>query len=168
MRRGGFYVGTGVLWAAMLTISGCLETKYTIGDKEHAAVDRGYVGDWMPAGNDRSRVAIRNLDDHQYYVENDEPDHKPLRMVGFVTQVKGASFAQLRELTEDGSVPDKYLVLRVERKDDKLTLRQLNDKFFVSQSITSSADLRRVIEENLENNEMYEGDPAVLTRQPRQ
>ena len=168
MRRGGFYLGTGVVLAAMLAISGCLETKFTIGDKEHAAVDRGYVGDWAAAGNDRSRVIIRNLDDRQYYVEDDEPEHKPARMVGFITQIKSASFAQLRELPEDGSVPDKYLVLRVERKDDKLTLRQLNDKFFASQSIASSADLRHVIEENLENKEMYDGDPVVLTRQPRQ
>ena len=153
---------TGLTVSALLTLTGCLETRFALVEKDRANVDRAYVGDWL-AGSDK--VAIRNIDDHQFYVEQTPAGQKPLRMVGLIWEAKGANFAQLRELPADGTLADKYLVLRIERKDDKITLRQLDDKFFASKSITSSADLRRVLEQNLENKDMYDGDPVTLARQ---
>jgi hypothetical protein len=164
MTRNRFYpLAAALLVSTMLTSSGCLETRYALVEKDHATVDRGYVGDWL-AGSDK--VVIRNIDDHQYYVEQTAAGQKPLRLVGLIWEAKGAAFAQLRDLPADGSLADKYLVVRIERKADKITLRQLDDKFFASKSITSSADLRRVLEQNLENKDMYDGDPVTLTRQP--
>lgn len=154
---------TGLIVAALLTLTGCFEARFALVEKDRANVDRAYVGDWL-AGSDK--LAIRNIDDHQFYVEQTPAGQKPLRMVGLIWEAKGARFAQLRDLPGDGTLADKFLVLRIERKDDKLTLRQLDDKFFAAKSITSSADLRRVLEQNLDNKEMYDGDPITLTRQP--
>ena len=52
--------------------------------------------------------------------------------------------------------------------DDKLTLRQLDDGFFKPKTIDSSAALRKVIEENLEKDDMYADKGLVGTRIPKQ
>ena len=70
----------------------------------------------------------------------------------------------------DGELPDVYVIMRVEMSSEgKLTLRMLadEDKFFKDKSIDSSASLRKVIEENLENSAMYEHDTLIGTRVPK-
>src|SRR5438067_13686020 len=133
MRRSIFSV---TLLATLLVLAGCYVSKYTIGSKDAAVVDRKYVGDWEFADPDKPakapmRVVIRNVDDKQYYVEWSNEEGGPGRTIGFVTDIKGVSFAQLRPLSDDGSIDNEYLITRVSLgSDGKLTLRQLNDGFF--------------------------------------
>ena len=150
------------LTASLLLIAGCYESKFALGPKGQAVFDRAYVGDWGAGGEEsKARIIIRNFNDKEYFVEWDTPDQKPQRMSGFLIDVKGASFAHLRELTEDGTIPDKYLVVRVALADGKLSLRQLNDKFFDGKPIESPEQFRKVVEKNLDNDEMYDRDGSM-------
>src|ERR1700724_2367963 len=85
---------------------GCYETQYPLGSADKSTVDPAYVGDYATTdGNKTSTVVIRNIDNHLYYVEwIDGNDNKPDRMVGYTAQVNGVTFANLRGLTDDGSV----------------------------------------------------------------
>jgi len=151
-----------VLTASLLLVAGCYESKFALGPKGQAVFDRAYVGDWEAAAEQsKARIIIRNFNDKEYYVEWDTPDQKPLRMSGFLIDVKGAAFAHLRELTEDGTLPDKYLIVRVALADGKLSLRQLNDKFFDAKPIDSPEQFRKLVEQNLDNDEMYDRDGSI-------
>ena len=167
-----------VLLAMALLIVGCLETEYTLGPREASQVDRIYCGDWqLSRRNDigqteNSLLIVRNLNDKEYYVEWIDTS-KPVkeedrsRNVAFVADVKGVSFAHLAPLDPDGNNPDKFIIFRFGMDGDKLVIKELNDKFFKEQGIDSNEKLRKVIEENLENNQMYSGEPMVGTRQTK-
>jgi hypothetical protein len=151
-----------------------------------SSVDRTFVGDFtMNTGEvtiddngvvhekeipDKAfSLVIRNLDGHQYYVElakSDQKDEAPLRMVGYTADVNGVTFANLRELTDDGVISNKHWIMRISISPDgsKLTIRDLNDKFFADKNIDSQAALKNVIQANLETNQMYAGKSAIATR----
>jgi hypothetical protein len=156
----------------LLSGLGCYETEYPLGSPDKSTVDRAYVGDFTMTDADKVySIAIRNLDGHQYYVEmaqTNQNDKGPDRRVGYTADVNGVTFANLRQLTDDGSVSNKFLVMRVSISSDgsKLTLRNLNDKFFSDKSIDSQAALTKLIQDNLDNNDMYDGDAVVATRVP--
>src|SRR3954451_3151365 len=91
-------------------LAGCFETKYSLGPAESATANVAYVGDWDvidrddPAKERKTHIVIRNIDNKRYFVEWTDPDHadKPTRFVGFTADVKGATFAHLRALADDG------------------------------------------------------------------
>src|SRR5262245_49970430 len=126
-----------LLLVLMLGLVGCFETNLSLGPKDQAVVDPAYCGDWnvadqdYPTGPPSVRIVIRNIDGKSYFVEwiengkNGEAD-KFIRMMGYTADVKGVTFAHLRDLPEDGSIPDKHLVARVSVKDGLLTIRNLD------------------------------------------
>jgi hypothetical protein len=147
---------------------GCYETQYPVGSADKATVDQGYVGDYVFTDGDKTNtIVIRNIDDHLYYVEWVGGDEKgPNRMVGYTADVNGVAFANLRGLTDDGSIDSKFLVMRISLSPDhaKLTLRNLKDDFFKDKSVGSSDSLEKIIAANLENDQMYDGEPVVAAR----
>jgi hypothetical protein len=160
MRRATLLTGTLLL---ALFVVGCYTSKFTIGSEEQAKVDRNYIGDWEAKDGDKTMsLIIRNLDDKNYYVELTE-DNKTSRYTAFIGAVKDAQFANLRELTDDGTIQDERLIMRVGLKDGKLELRNLKDEFFKDQTVDSQAQLTSLIEKNLENKDLYE-ESVVLTR----
>jgi hypothetical protein len=165
-----------LLVGVMLVFAGCFMTKYTLIPPDQARVNRAFVGNWnsdsfRPEGRDAGLV-IRNIDDKLYYVEwataNDAPGgtgRDLTRAVGFIADVKGVTFAQLRGLGKDGSLDDEWLLVRLELAGDKLTIRHLSEDFFKDKKIESSAQLRQVLEQNLNNESMYAKDEEyVATR----
>jgi hypothetical protein len=169
-----FTVGSLVAVATLLIVGACYVSKFALSTPEQSTVDRKFVGDWEianpdnPAGPPMS-LLVRNIDNHQYYVElNDHKDEKgPQRYTAIITSVKSVSFAQLRPFSDDGELAEAYIIMRVGFTDDgKLTLRPLadEDKFFKDKDIDSSAKLRRVLVENLDNSAMYERDAMTATR----
>lgn len=160
----------GILVASLLLLTlglGCYETKYPLGSAQNATVNRAFVGNFtMKDGAKVDSIVIRNLDDKQYYVEyasSDQKDKEPTRMVGYTADVGGVTFANLRELTDDGTIDDKFLIMRIALSPDhaELSLRNLKDDFFKDKDIDSSAALEKVIQANLDNDEMYDA-PAVI------
>ena len=154
---------------ALGLLGGCYESKFSLAPKEQAVLHREYLGDWEAPGENgsgKTHLVIRNWDDKQYYVEMDQPNQKPMRMAGFIIDLKGASFAHLRELRDDGKVSETYIIVRVALiGDDKLSLRHLDGKFFEGKTIESSADLRKLVEQNVDNDQMYDAQgTGSLTR----
>jgi hypothetical protein len=166
MRSYFFKSVLGVVAMGLLLVGGCYVSQYTLGSADQATVNKAYVGDWRftPAGAEAGRLVVRNIDGRQYYVQWNQKDKQPVRMAGFVTRVKEADFVQLRKLSDDGALENQWLIARVELKDGKLQVRQLDDGFFKQQAIHSSDDLRKVIEENIDNGRMYEKEAGVGER----
>ncbi|HEX4055470.1 MAG TPA: hypothetical protein VHX86_14490 [Tepidisphaeraceae bacterium] len=161
-----------VLVASLLLLTlglGCYETKYPLGSAENATVDRAFVGNFTMKDGNVDSIVIRNLDGKRYYVEyvgNDQKDKQPMRMVGYTTDVGGVTFANLQQLTDDGSIDDKFLIMRISLSADHatLSLRGLKEEFFKDKDVNSSADLEKVIQANLDNDQMYDGPEAIATR----
>src|SRR5689334_12082730 len=140
--------------ALTFLFAGCWASTFTLISPDKAKVDRNYVGDWdsvNPKG-ERATVAIRNLDDKLYYVEfRNAGKDEVSRFVGFLADVKTATFAHLRAIQDDGNIPDQWLLMRVELTGDKLVIRQLSDEYFKARNIESPEALRKVIEDNMAN-----------------
>jgi hypothetical protein len=165
MSRFGTLAALACVLPALLFALGCYETKYPLGSADKATVDPAYVGDYVfTADGKTDRITIRNIDDHLYYVEWTEKE--PDRMVGYTSDVNGVTFANLRDLTDDGSIDKQFLVMRISLSSDhaKLSLRNLKEDFFKDKNVDSSDALQTLIAANLENDQMYDGDPVVATR----
>jgi hypothetical protein len=161
MRR-AILAGISVL---ALFLIGCYTSKFTVGSPQQAKVDRAYVGDWEFKDGDKiTHIVIRNLDDKNYYVEMNAEGEKPDRYTAFIGTIKGVQFANLRNLTADGAVPEEQTIMRVGLKDGKLELRSLKESFFKDQPIESQAQLTALIEKNLETPAMYDDEPVIATR----
>jgi hypothetical protein len=165
------WIASLVALVLFLTLGlGCYETKTPLGSAANATVNRTYVGDFTALDkNNTVSIIIRNLDDKQYYVENSETGDSgkaPTRMVGYTTDVNGVTFANLRGLSDDGVNDDKFLIMRVSLSPDraKLSLRNLKEEFFRGKDVSSSDALEKVIEANLDNEQMYDGQAEVFTR----
>lgn len=157
-------------FAALIVLCiGCYETKYSLGPRDGGTVNLAYVGDFTSGeGDGRTVIAIRNVDNKSYYVQWTEVEKadkrdKPVRFVGFTADVKGAIFAHLRPLTDDGTIAEKHLVARVSLSDDNnvLTIRNLHEDFFKDKSIDSDQAFRRVVEQNLEDASMYDDADGI-------
>jgi len=157
-------------------LTGCLDTKYSLGPAESATVNVAYVGDWDvidrsdPAKERKSHIVIRNIDNKRYFVEWTEPDHadKPSRFVGFTADVKGVAFAHLRSLSDDGTIPDSHLIMRVELRENgqQLALRNLHKEYFDDKNLDSDAKLRQVVEKGLDDSAMYDDDEVMAVKVP--
>jgi hypothetical protein len=154
------------LFAALL-LAGCFETNLSLGPRESAKVDTKYVGQWHYSWTDSgeaktAELVVLNFNGHEYYVEWTDGKEPPLRMSGFLVDVKGASFAHLQPLSDDGELEDKNLIVRIELKDGKLLLHHLNEHFF--DGITTNEALQKRVAENLDKAEMYDGDAMAGTK----
>ena len=154
------------LIALTIGLAGCFGTKFTLIDPAKAHVDRNFVGDWnaVNAIGEAADLVIRNIDDKLYYVETRTADGKKAdRYVGFTVDVNGASFAHLRNIQEDGSIPDTWLLMRVELSDTnrKLAIRQLKEDFFKEKTVATPEQLRQILMQNVNNEAMYDKDELV-------
>ena len=84
-------------------------------------------------------------------------------MVADSTEVAGTRFIHARALPDDGKLEDAHLILRVDIDGDQITIRNLDEDFLKDKHIDSDDSLRKVIEVNLENNDLY--DDTVFTGQ---
>jgi hypothetical protein len=154
---------------ASILLVGCFETTTPMPEPADLKVDRSLVGDWsFPADGDAKAFTLvnRNIDDKHYYVEYKEDEQEPSRMVGAVITIKNAKFAQLRELSNDGSIPEKHSIMRVSFENEKLGVRQLSEDFFKEHTFQDGEALRKLIEENVENEKMYDGGFRYGTKKP--
>lgn len=165
------------LLCSLLLLAGCFETPFALGPEADSKVDPALCGDWEVGSQNepdkpKAKLFVRNLDGKHYLVEwinppeeNQKPeDVETLRMIAFTAKVNNAAFAHCRNLPADGTLTEKHLVIRYALENGKLTLRNLDQNFFKDKSLASDADFRRVVEENLENPEMYLDDELLATR----
>lgn len=165
------------LLCSLVLLAGCFETPFSLGAESDSKVDSALVGDWEVMSKDNAdkpkpKMFVRNVDGTHYLVEwinppeeNQKPeDVETLRMIVFTSKVGSATFAHARNLPQDGSIPQKHLVVRFALENGQITLRNLNEDFFKDKSLASDAAFRKIVEENLENPEMYDRDELLATR----
>jgi hypothetical protein len=158
-------------FAMLLLFAGCFISKFTLIAPDKAKVDKAYCGDWdyVNTKGEHFVMAIRNVDDKLYYIDSRKEDSAEIsRFVGFICDVKNATFAHVRSLTDDGTVAEEWIVMRMELTGDKLVIRQLSDEFFKSHPVNSAEELRATIEKNMGDDAMYDKEETVTaTRIPR-
>jgi hypothetical protein len=150
--------------AALLIFAGCFASKFTLIPPDKAKVDRAYCGDWdyVNTKGEHFVMAIRNVDDKLYYIDSRKEDAAEVsRFVGFICDVRNATFAHVRGLPDDGTVAEEWLIMRLELTGEKLVIRQLSDEFFKSQPINSAEQLKQVIEQNMGTEAMYNKEETV-------
>ena len=156
------------LVASLTGLAGCFETETALAPVDQATVDVKLVGDWKTAGEGgegNSVLTVRNFNGREYYIEDRTADGKTVRYAGYLADVKGATFLHVRELTDDGTVQKKHVLLRLDRTGDRhVKLRQLKDEFFTDKPHDTTPLLRAIIEQHLDNAAMYDGEPLELTR----
>ncbi len=163
----------GLCLASIPLAVGCLESRFPLGPRQPGKVDLRYIGDWiLEARNDQgqtetSRLIIRNLHNDEYYLEWIAGDDKPFRCTGYIADISGESFANLQPLTDDGKIADKFFILRLDWDGEKFHVTNLNNEFFKTKQFDSSDELRKIVEQNVGNDEMYRGEPMVATREGR-
>ncbi len=155
------------VFIVLASIAGCYVSKVPLGNVDDAKVDLAYIGNWRFTGDDgtQTTLVLRNIDDKRYWVEWQDPT-KTNRFVGFITDVAGAHFAQLRPLTDDGSRQEEYTIVRVSKENGKLIIRELDENFFKDKSVGTTEELRKLVEANVDNDKMYEQKQLVGTSAP--
>jgi len=161
------------LVSLLLMFVGCWGSKYTLINQDQAKVDRAYIGNWSAVNSkgESSSLIIRNIDEKMFYVETREGAKQYpegiTRYIGFLAPVKGAMFAHLKQLQDNGDVQEDWLAMRLELTGERLVIRQLKDEYMKEKNITSAEQLRKVIEQNLEEGSMYDKEEVVTaTRLP--
>jgi hypothetical protein len=153
---------------ALVLLVGCYETDLELGPPESARIDPRFVGDWDFADKgsaEVTRLVVRNFDGRQYYVAWDEAKAEPVRAAAFTTEVGGATFAHVRDLKPDGDLSGKHFLVRFAlTPDGKLSLRQLDGKFFEGKEVKTSEQLRKLVEANVKNDAMYDAETFYGSR----
>jgi len=153
--------------ALLLLFTGCWGSKFTLINSDQAKVDRAYLGNWSAVNSkgESSLLIIRNIDDKMFYVETKEGAKQYpegiSRYVGFLAPVKGATFGHLKNLQDDGNVQEDWLLMKLELNGDKLIVRQLKEEYMKGKNIASADQLRKVIEENIDEGGMYDKDEVI-------
>src|SRR5262245_25371392 len=142
----------GTLLTATVLVAGCLTTKIAIVTPDKAKMDLKFVGNWnsdsLDATGREAGLVIRNVDGKLYYADwKDKGSKEPARAVGYLTEIKGATFAQLRGLEDDGTVPDEWCIMRMDLSGDTLKIRQLSEDFFKSRKFDTPDQLRKLLED---------------------
>jgi hypothetical protein len=156
------------LTTVLLMFAGCWGSKFTLINPDQGKVDRAYLGNWSVVNSkgESSSLIIRNIDDKMFYVETKEGAKQYpegiSRYVGFLAPVKGATFGHLKQLQDDGNVQEDWLLMKLELNGDKLTIRQFKDEYMKGKNITSAEQLRKIVEESIDDGAMYDKE-EVLT-----
>jgi hypothetical protein len=154
-----------MLLAVMAAAGDCYVSKFTLGPADKATVDALYCGDWQTADG-KDHLIISNLNNRLYLVQETGQDNKPTAFASFIVDVKGAHIAHNGVLTTDGKPPEAWVLKRVEIKDNQLVVRDLNKAYFESKNPASADELRKLLEDHINDDEIYDGSGVVLTRTP--
>ncbi len=157
----------GTLLVGLVLVAGCFTSKYTIVNPATAKVDAAYLGNWNSDSFDstgrEAGLVVRNIDGKMVYAEWKEKGNSNsiVRAVGYITQIQGATFTQLRGVGDDEKIDDEWLIARIELTGNTLKIRQLSEDFMKKQNIDSNDKLRKVLEDNLNNDAMYAKDEVI-------
>jgi len=159
-------ISLSLLLLGLLLVAGCFATKLAIVTPDKAKMDKAFIGDWnsdsFDATGREAGMIVRNIDGKMFYAEFRQKGQKEIaRAVGYLTDVKGATFAQLRGLEDDGSVAEDWCIMRLDLTGDTLKIRQLSEEFFKAQKFTTADQLRKVLEDNINTAAMYDSKEII-------
>jgi hypothetical protein len=153
--------------ALVFVIAGCL--KVPLGDPEKSAVDPKFLGTWMKRDVDSGQVGLMHVtqyDARTYFVISYTARPDPVGawergeetlFKAWLTDVNGQTFVTMQLLGQETEHP--YVVARLQLSEDNLSARGLQPKFVEKNNVTTPAEFRTLVEKNMDNEEMYLGDP---------
>jgi hypothetical protein len=152
----------------LLLFAGCYSSEIALDQPDDLKADPRLAGDWsFPAAGKLKAftVSVRPRDDQRSYDVEWTDGDKHLRGVAVIIPIKNVNFVQIRPQTPAGDPPSQErLMLRISIKDDKLGIQQLNPYFFYTKRLTAPDHLQDLLERNVDNSEMYQGDWRYGTR----
>jgi hypothetical protein len=146
--------------ALSLVFMGCpYESKVPIDDASNAKPDKMFVGKFDEKGEEKYLYTVK-LEDNMYYVtkhNNEDATATDTKYKGFLSDVGGVQFLNIRELSDYESSDVKYYLYRVEKKgEDRFKLRAVTDN--ITEEFATSADLKAYIKKNMEISFFYNKD----------
>ena len=151
------------LLVLLALIAGCYSNK-PIAPLDRAVFDERLLGKWNIIDEEGELVlTVSRLGDKEYMVmpvageEQDEP------MQFYITEVDGERFINAREIHE-GKTDEDYMFGRYAVLNDNEVLVEVPELDAVPHEVSSSEELYRVISENMNNPEFFNGKPRVYHR----
>ena len=153
----------GLALLALVLFSGCYSSEIALDQPEDLKPDPRLAGEWsFPAAGKLKAftVSVHPRDDNRSYDLAWTDGEKRLRGVAVIIPIKTVNFVQIRPETPAGAPPSQErLMLRISINDnEKLGVQQLNPYFFYTKRLTAPDHLQDLLERNLDNPEMYQGD----------
>jgi hypothetical protein len=141
---------------------GCYSSEVALDAPDDLGIDTRFAGEWsFPAAGKQPAftVAIRPADDKRGYDIDYNDGKKHIEGVAVIIPIKKVNFVQIRPRTAKGQpVSQEHLMLRVSIEEGNLGVQQLNPYFFYTKRLTAPDHLRDLLEQNIGNGEMYQGD----------
>ena len=152
--------------ALLLLLSGCYSAEIALEQPAEFEPDARFAGDWsFPADGKLKpitvsvRPAVIAGDKRSFDVEYSD-GARTIKGVGVIVPVKDVLFVQIRPTTPEGQPrSQERWMARIKLTDGgKLAVQQLNPYFFYPKRLTAPDHLQHLLEHNLDNPEMYQGD----------
>ena len=159
-----------------LLIASCLPVP--LGDPAASKVEDAYAGAWLWEADDDSRhlVVLRPWDGRTYYVRMITLSHKPGNkkaelavMKGWLTKVKEETFLTLQDAEDLSTLPGEdeekvYVTMKLNLVDERLLATLLDPSFPPFEVLRSPEELARLIEQHIDNPEMWVDTPMTARR----
>lgn len=158
-------------YVCLATLLGCLPTY--VGDPEKSSMDAKYVGVWHLAADQHDQLwFVHKLDVKTYLVQaynfkraDDNSvriDEPALTMRAWLTQINGATFVSMESYKPQQLVSpkssdnvDRYIVAKVELKNEQLTVYSISPDFMKAKNIATPHQFEQVIKDNWDDKAMY-------------
>ncbi len=152
----------------VLMLAGCLPTY--VGSPDTAKVDPDLVGVWHAKSDGDDEIwAVHKMNERNYLVQSyrvaktgeEYAIKSTLTWRAWLAEIEGVEFVSLEVympelLLEDSKVSQtRYVVGRVDLKDDQLTIRSIDPKMLTGKEVTRPQQLEQLIKDNLKKDELY-------------
>ena len=138
---------------AAFFLAGCIYEAPLV-PKPVQPVDARFIGNWTQAANPGNRMFIRAFDSEQYVIMTVDGTNTGTYRA-YTCDVEGLALANVQDLAPGSSAALKWAFFSYRlNASGQLVVRMINDKVLTPQT-TTSAGLRDVIRENLQNPSLF-------------
>ena len=146
----------------ILILTGCYSSEIALSPPDDLGVDPRLAGTWsFPASGKQPAftASIEPAKDQRSYNITCDDGKKHIEGVAVLIPIDKATFVQIRPNTPKAQPPSQErLMARISIEEGKLGVRQLNCYFFYPKRLTAPDHLRDLLEQNIDNAEMYQGE----------
>ncbi|MCG2721128.1 MAG: hypothetical protein L6290_03805 [Thermodesulfovibrionales bacterium] len=156
---------SGMILAISIFLCGCpLESEFPLSIPETAQLDRDLIGNWKfinPEKEEVATITISPFNDHELIIISPEENKNISAYRAFVTCLNGEKFLNVQEI-EKSEDNRHWLFVNYSIRDNRLTLRILEDTLMKNKKIDTPQALSRIIEKNLKNKDLYSENSEML------
>jgi len=164
------HLRTAVFLLFAAAFVGCQGAGAPLGEPDEMAVSTSVTGTWYAAGDDDEGLWLRvwAFNDHEYYVEwENEDDEDIARMRVFSSDLDRYVFSNVQCVNCDESDRAEWFFFQYELESaDVLLIRGVADSHYTDalSQMTRSRDVRRYVEEHMDDPGFFSDDVLRMTR----